>query len=159
MKKLKLVYDLDKTLCTKKKPDESYLDVEPIPEMINQLNYFYDKGYEIIISTARNMVTQQNHVSKVAKNVGLDTMLWLNKHGVKYHGLDWGKEYADIYIDDKSCINDTEEIQRRINSIENGNEEQYLKDQINLKKELNKLKNENKLLKEELKHITKYCLK
>lgn len=128
-KKITLIYDLDKTLCTKKQKGETYADVQPIQPMIDQLNAFYDMGYEIIISTARNMVTQSNHISKVVQNVGLDTMLWLEKHGVKYHGLDWGKEYGHIYLDDKACLNDPDEIERRMEAIVNGTEEEYLEEQ------------------------------
>lgn len=102
MQKPRIIYDLDETLCSKKQPHESYLDVKPIQPVIDQLNNFYDQGYEIIISTARNMVTQNNHVSKVVGNIGLDTMLWLEKYNIKYHGLDWGKEYGICYCDDKA---------------------------------------------------------
>ena len=154
-KKLTLVYDLDETLCTKKKPDETYADVLPIQPMIDQLNKFYDEGHEIIISTARNMVTQNNHVSKVVQNVGLDTMLWLKKHGVKYHGIDWGKEYAAIYIDDKSCLADTAEIERRVNSILNNTEKEYIKNHLNLHDRVKRLENENRILKEKLEKYEK----
>lgn len=150
-KKPTLVYDLDETLCTKKGPNETYADVLPIQPMIDQLNQFYDEGYEIIISTARNMVTQKNHVSKVVQNVGLDTMLWLKKHGVKYNGLHWGKEYAAIYIDDKSCLADTQEIERRINAINNGTEKEYIKNHLDMYNKVEKLENENFSLRERLK--------
>lgn len=129
-KKATLIYDLDETLCTKKQPNETYADVKPIQPMIDQLNHFYDEGYEIIISSARNMVTQNNHVSKVIQNVGLDTIQWLEKHGVRYHGLQFGKEYGQCYIDDKAVINHPDEIARRINAIKNGTEKEYLKEQM-----------------------------
>ena len=152
MKKPKgtLIYDLDKTLCAKKKPHETYADVQPIQPMIDQLNRFHDEGFEIIISTARNMVTQKNHVSKVVKNVGMDTMMWLKKHNVKYDGLDWGKEYGILYIDDKSCLADVDEIERRVSSIKEGKEEEYIENHLNLKKECELLKQKVKDLELEL---------
>lgn len=125
-----LVYDLDETLCTKKQPHESYADVKPIQPMIDQLNRFYDEGFEIIIVTARNMVTQKNHVSKVVKNVGLDTLQWLEKHGVKYHGLQFGKEYADAYIDDKAIR--PNELMNLVKMNATSSLSQYLKNDINL---------------------------
>lgn len=148
MKKTTLIYDLDETLCTKKQPHETYADVKPIQPMIDQLNTFYDTGYEIIISSARNMVTQKNHVSKVVQNVGLDTIQWLAKHGIKYHGLQFGKEYGAIYIDDKSCLNNPEEIARRLEAIENGNEKEYIKQHLDLRKENERLLEENEKLLE-----------
>jgi hypothetical protein len=40
-----IIFDLDKTLCTKKKPEETYADVKPIIPMINLLNELHDSGY------------------------------------------------------------------------------------------------------------------
>lgn len=97
-----LIYDLDLTLCTKKKPNETYRDVKPIIPVIEQLNKFYNEGHTIIISTARNMLTQKNDVGKVIQNVGEDTLAWLRKNGVKYHSLCFGKPYGDLYCDDKA---------------------------------------------------------
>lgn len=135
-----MIYDLDETLCTKKQPHETYADVKPIQPMIDQLNEYYDQGHTIIISTARNMLTQNNHVSKCVANVGLDTLNWLQKHNVRYHGLDWGKEFGALYIDDKACINDPAEVERRVNAILNNNEKEYLKQYKNLRKENEELK-------------------
>lgn len=115
--KLTLIYDLDGTLCETKKEWQRYADVEPIIPMIEQLNAFYDQGFEIIICTARNMVTQNNDVSKVIKNVGEITLEWLRRHGVKYHGINFGKSYGHLYIDDKSCINDPIEIEKRVQEL------------------------------------------
>jgi len=145
MKKLILIYDLDKTLCTKKTPEETYADVKPIQPMIDQLNKFYDEGHTIIISTARNMLTQKNHISRCIANVGLDTLLWLKKYNVNYHGLDFGKDIGDIYIDDKSCLDCPEEIERRIESIQNGTEYEYLNIQ---KQQYNKIKQLEQYIKE-----------
>jgi len=145
--KLILIYDLDETLCTKKKPDETYLDVQPIQPMIDQLNKFYDEGHEIIISTARNMVTQKGDVGKILANVGPDTFEWLKKHGVKYHAIYFQKPYGDIYIDDKSCLNDVNEIERRIQAIKEGKEKEYIKQHLNLLNRVKELEEENKKLK------------
>lgn len=150
-KKITLIYDLDETLCTKKQPGETYADPKPIQPMIDQLNRFYDEGFEIIISTARNMVTQNNHVSKVVQNVGLDTIQWLERYGVKYHGLQFGKEYGAMYIDDKACLNDPKEIERRINAVKNGTEKAYIKEHLGLRERVEELEAENTRLKGELK--------
>lgn len=97
-----IIFDLDKTLCTKKKPDETYKDVKPIKEMINLLNELHDKGYFIVIETARNMLTQNNDESKVIQNVGEDTLKWLRENNVKYDGIKFAKTYGEFYVDDKS---------------------------------------------------------
>lgn len=96
------VYDLDKTLCEKRKNNETYADVKPIQENIDILNKLYDEGNTIIISTARNMLTQNNDICKVIKNVGEITLKWLRENNVKYHSINFGKPYGSCYIDDKS---------------------------------------------------------
>lgn len=136
-----IVYDLDETLCTKKKSDETYYDVKPINELIDQLNKLKEQGYEIHIDTARNMATQKNDVSKVIQNVGIDTLNWLRDNNINYDSIDFGKRYALIYIDDKSCLNHLPEIERRMKHIENGTEKEYIRKQLKL------LDNQEEILK------------
>ena len=100
LNKVVLVYDLDKTLCEKK--IESYKTVKPLNDNINLLNILHDLGAEIIIETARNMLTQHNDESKAIKNVGLDTLNWLNDNNVKYDGIKFGKTCGTCYVDDKA---------------------------------------------------------
>ena len=95
LSKLVLVVDLDKTLCTKKLPDESYADVKPICDMIDAVNTLHKNGSEVIIESARNMLTQSNNEAKVIKNIGLTTLKWLNDNNVEYDGIKFGKP---IYV-------------------------------------------------------------
>lgn len=170
MEKKILVYDLDETLCTKKRSDESYADVKPIKSMIDQLNKFYDEGHTIIIQTARNMVTQNNDVGKVLQNVGEVTLKWLRENGVKYHSIQFGKPYANYYIDDKSIrpyeilsINNLDDLDlilknnslksnmEKINSIIDKMDKIYIDDideQILLKNYLNEIKETIRIMEE-----------
>lgn len=120
-----IIFDLDKTLCTKKKENETYMDVQPIQEMIDVVNELYDKGYEIIIETARNMVTQNNNEAKVIGNVGLVTLEWLKKYNVKYHGIKFGKTYGICYVDDKAIRPNELLYLQKTNRLDNISE--YLK--------------------------------
>lgn len=130
MKKSTFIFDLDETLCTKKQPHETYSDVKPIPEIIEIVNKLHDEGHEIIIETARNMVTQKNHEAKVIKNVGQHTLNWLENNGVKYDGIKFAKTYGAAYCDDKALrpneikfLNDTNQLD---------NIDKYLKDPNNV---------------------------
>ena len=99
----KIVFDLDETLCEKNKKNESYFDVKPIDEMCNAVRELKRRGYYIIISTARNMLTQNNNVGRVVMNVGQDTLNWLDKNNIPYDEIHFGKPYSDTYyVDDKS---------------------------------------------------------
>lgn len=126
--KLIIVYDLDKTLNYKKKDLESYADVIPINENINILNSLYDSGVEIIIETARNMLTQNNNESKVIKNIGLDTLNWLKNNNIKYNGIKFAKTYATCYVDDKALR--PKELKKIYESLKNPNDLDELKKAI-----------------------------
>ena len=60
-----------------------------------KINRLYEFGHEIILFTARG--------SKTAKDWKDVTETQMNKWGVKYHRLIFGKPAADFYVDDK-CI-------------------------------------------------------
>ena len=130
MKKQIFIFDLDKTICEERKSNQSYMDVKPIWEIIDLINTLHDEGHEIIIETARNMVTQNNNESKVIKNIGKITLEWLDKYNVKYDGLKFAKTYGSAYCDDKSIrpneflyLKETDQL---------NNIEKYLDDQNNL---------------------------
>lgn len=65
---------------------------EPIPNRTNieRVNELYIKGNYIIIFSARPW--------KVAQ----ETIAWLIKYNVRYHGINFNKMSASIYVDDKS---------------------------------------------------------
>ena len=96
----RIIVDIDDTLCTV--IDRDFINAIPHQEIINKVNEYYDKGYEVIISTARGQNScktieeMQNKYFKV-------TTEWLDKVGVKYHKLEIGyKQNADMYVDDKA---------------------------------------------------------
>jgi len=101
-KKLRICIDLDGTICTIKKEHESYADVQLLPGALDMINSLVADGHEIIINTARNMKTQQHNIGKVMQNVGKVTLDWLDKHGVYYDEIFFGKPNADVTIDDRA---------------------------------------------------------
>jgi len=88
--KKRLVYnvDLDGILTN----GENFTETEPTPnaENIKKTRDLYEKGNIIIIHTARLW----EHAP--------ETVAWLTKFGVPYHGIRMDKGGADFYIDDKS---------------------------------------------------------
>lgn len=99
---MRIVIDLDGTICEVKREDESYEDVLPIEGAIDRIRELRMAGHYIIISTARNMRTCDSNVGKVMKNVGKITLDWLDKHDVEYDEIFFGKPNADVYIDDRA---------------------------------------------------------
>lgn len=83
--------DLDKTLTKEGRwfveDEEIVPDEETIEKVMNQV---YKQGHVLIIWTARPW------------NVAEETVAWLRKHSVRFHGLQMEKGSADVYIDDKA---------------------------------------------------------
>ena len=95
---MRYCFDIDGTLCytpnnEKGKPD--YLNAQPFPFMVEQVNRLYDEGHYIIMQTARGKGSGTDHTELTQKQ--------LNDWGYKYHELFpmFCKPTADIFIDDK----------------------------------------------------------
>lgn len=99
---MRIVIDLDGTICHIKKSGQSYKDLEPMTGAIEFLRVLRKKGHYVIIQTARNMATCESNMGKVMKNVGKITLEWLENYQVEYDEIYFGKPNADIYIDDRS---------------------------------------------------------
>lgn len=100
----RLVFDLDNTL-TKEGTGGSYLTVEPRQEMIELLKRYKQDGFEIIISTSRNMRTYNCSVGKITANTLPIILEWLKKHEVPFDEIMVGKPWCGndgFYIDDKA---------------------------------------------------------
>lgn len=85
---MRLVFDLDGTLCTETKGE--YIMAKPMQDRIFVVNDLFDAGHTIVIHTGRHWDNLQFTYSQLA--------LW----GVKYHALVMGKPTADYIVDDKA---------------------------------------------------------
>ena len=87
-----LVFDIDGVICSIV-AENDYKLATPLTRNIQGVNALFDKGHKILLFTARGYVT------------GIDweglTKKQLEKWGVKYHALHFGKPNANFYIDDK----------------------------------------------------------
>jgi len=99
---MRIVIDLDGTICAIKKPDQSYADLLPLPGAAQKIHGLRKAGHYIIIQSARNMATCESNLGKVMKNVGLITLEWLQKYTVEYDEIYFGKPNGHIYIDDRA---------------------------------------------------------
>jgi capsule biosynthesis phosphatase len=97
---MRIVIDLDGTICETRDPNGSYEDVEPIPGARETISAMRVRGHYIIIQTSRNMATCEGNLGRVMKNIGQVTLEWLQKHGIEYDEIYFGKPYGHIYIDD-----------------------------------------------------------
>lgn len=101
-KKLRICFDLDNTLVTYPTIPNDYSSVKPINKNINLLKKLKKDGHEIIIFTARRMLTHNHNIGKVIKDIAMVTFETLLKFDIEYDEILFGKPIADIYIDDRA---------------------------------------------------------
>ncbi len=99
---MRLCIDLDGVVCHLKKPVETYADIQPIPGAAEKLGALRKAGHYIILLTARHMKTCSGNVGMVIARQGKITLDWLEKHGIEYDEIHFGKPHADVYIDDNA---------------------------------------------------------
>lgn len=99
---MRIVIDLDGTICPIKEKGASYADLVPHPGAKEKLKELKESGHYIIIQTARNMATCESNLGKVMKNVGKITLDWLDKHDIVYDEIFFGKPNGEVYIDDRA---------------------------------------------------------
>jgi capsule biosynthesis phosphatase len=99
----KLIVDLDGTITTANTSD--YRNVKPNLDVIEKLKQYKSKGFNIVISTARNMRTYEGNVGKINIHTLPIITEWLERHGVPYDEVLVGKPWCGhegFYIDDRA---------------------------------------------------------
>lgn len=98
---MRLIFDLDGTICENKKNGQHYKDVEPLPGAVESLQKLKNDGHYIIIQTARHMVTYGANEGKILANLEY-LYEWLKKWNIPYDELYIGKPHGELFIDDKA---------------------------------------------------------
>ncbi|MGE0451528.1 MAG: hypothetical protein AB7Q29_18285, partial [Vicinamibacterales bacterium] len=88
----RIVVDIDGVLA-EAVIDLAYDQAGPIPANVSRVNALYDAGCHVVLFTARGSVTGQDWTAV--------TRLQLDRWGVRYHELRFGKPAADYYVDDR----------------------------------------------------------
>lgn len=99
----RLIVDLDGTLTKANTSD--YRNVLPREDVIQKLKVYKKQGFEITISTARNMRTYEGNIGKININTLPIITEWLDKHNVPYDEILVGKPWCGhegFYIDDRA---------------------------------------------------------
>lgn len=103
MKFKTICFDIDNVICQTNNKRE-YAKSKPIKKNIKTINKLYDNGFKIILYTARYMGRTNGKISKVKKLIKPLTLKQLNKWGLKYHKIYFGKPSFDVFVDDKSLF-------------------------------------------------------
>lgn len=99
----KIIMDLDETICSTVNGD--YANSTPKLDVIERMREFKALGFEIVISTSRNMRTYAGNVGKINANTLPIIITWLAKHQVPYDEIYTGKPWCGtegFYVDDRA---------------------------------------------------------
>lgn len=99
----RLIFDLDNTICFADGSD--YAHAKPNKELIEKMKNYKKHGFDIIISTSRNIRTYESNIGKINANTIPVIIEWLQKNNVPYDEIYVGKPWCGeegFYIDDKA---------------------------------------------------------
>lgn len=99
----RIIIDLDETVAFSE--NGNYRDAKPCCEVIAKLHSYKSMGFEIVISTSRNMRTYHGNLGKIQLNTVPIIIEWLTKHDVPCDELLTGKPWCGthgFYVDDKA---------------------------------------------------------
>jgi capsule biosynthesis phosphatase len=100
----RIVCDLDGTLTIDDKTVD-YPDKLPNLEVITSLQKYHLDGFEIVISTSRNMKTFDGNEGKISKETLPVILDWLEKHNVPFDEIYIAKPWCGdngFYVDDRA---------------------------------------------------------
>jgi capsule biosynthesis phosphatase len=99
----RLIMDLDGTITSGE--SGSYSEAVPQADVVTKMREYKAMGFDIVISTARNMRTYEGNVGKINVHTLPVIIDWLKKHDIPYDEIIVGKPwcgYEGFYVDDKS---------------------------------------------------------
>lgn len=99
----RIVVDVDNTISIKIGSD--YANSVPNIQIIQQIRNYKKSGFEIIISTSRNMNTYKGNIGKINSKTLPVLIEWLVKHDVPYDEIYIGKPWCGFdgfYVDDRA---------------------------------------------------------
>jgi capsule biosynthesis phosphatase len=94
--------DIDGTICEVRGQGDDYAAVRPLPQAAERIRSLRASGHYVILATARHMQTCGSNVGMVVARQAQTLIAWLNRHGIEYDELWFGKPHADLYVDDKA---------------------------------------------------------
>lgn len=102
---LSFILDVDGTLCPIRDSGQRYEDLVPIPDMVNRVRFYHERGARIILHTSRNMRTYGGDLELINANTAPVMLSWLKKWDIPYDEIIFGKPWPGtngFYVDDRS---------------------------------------------------------
>lgn len=95
---MRIVFDVDNTICVHTNRD--YVNASPVYPMIDKINKLHGQGVEIWLYTSRGQNSCNGDLALIIERNEAILVDWLERHGVCYDKLLFGKPLADFYVDD-----------------------------------------------------------
>ncbi|WP_036172057.1 capsular biosynthesis protein [Massilia sp. 9096] len=99
----RLIIDLDDTITLS--AQDGYENALPNLALVARLREYQADGFEIVISTSRNVRTYDGNIGKINAYTLPVIVAWLEKHAVPFDEIHVGKPWCGregFYVDDKS---------------------------------------------------------
>lgn len=99
----RLIFDLDQTLCVA--TDRDYANARPRRDVIDKLRAYRAEGFQIVISTSRNVQTFGGNIGRINAHTLPVVIDWLNRHRVPFDEIYVGKPWCGeegFYVDDRA---------------------------------------------------------
>lgn len=99
----RIIVDLDNTICTTENGD--YANSTPVAAVVEKLRWYKSQGFEIAISTSRNMRTYEGCIGKINANTLPIIISWLEQHAIPFDEIYVGKPWCGhdgFYVDDRA---------------------------------------------------------
>jgi len=100
----RIVIDLDETL-TRDTSSPHYADKAPKVPVVEKLREYRERGFEIVIFSARNMRTFEGNIGRINVHTLPVVLAWLDRHDIPYDEVIMGKPWCGhggFYVDDKA---------------------------------------------------------
>jgi len=123
---MRICIDLDGVVCQLREPGQTYAELEPLAGAVERLRSLRAAGHYLILYTARHMKTCNGNIGQVVARQGATTLDWLERHGIEFDEIHFGKPHADVYIDDNAIrFTDWDEIATDGSSLPRSSEQRH----------------------------------
>jgi len=99
----RLIMDLDGTITCGE--SNNYSEAKPQDAVVRTMREFKEKGFDIVINTARNMRTYEGNVGKINVHTLPVIIAWLEEYDIPYDEIIVGKPWCGhegFYVDDRA---------------------------------------------------------
>lgn len=100
-----IVVDVDGTIAANRRAEQSYADIDVVPEVKQRLHALKEQGYWIILATSRSMRSYEGNIGQIVKHTAPVLLDWLARHDIPYDEIHFGKPWCGhdgFYVDDRS---------------------------------------------------------